>query len=91
MADTQQGPMSADDMGKGIKELVSLGCKFVVEGQLFEGMIDLIDKLLIDGQPDKAGEQFLIQMRGLLLATSKPVKEKLTPPSIIMPKHAGGL
>ena len=69
--------LNADDLGKSLEEVVSLGCKFVVEGDVFKATIDLIDKLMIEGSPDKHGAEFLMQLRFALLQTSKPVRERL--------------
>jgi len=77
--------LTSDELGKSVNELISLGCKFVVDGEVFGAMIEFIEKLLVDSNPDKAAEQYLLNLRGLLLQTSKPVKERLNQSEIIRP------
>ena len=75
----EAGPVTVGDdaQHKSLEELVSTGCKFVVEGDLFKAMLDLIDKLMMDGGPDEAAVQFLLQLRIALLQSSVPVKTKI--------------
>jgi hypothetical protein len=68
--------LSVDQSSKTLDEMVSLGCKFVVDGDVFKATIDLLEKLLVESSPDKQGEAFLVSLRFALLNTSKPVKEK---------------
>lgn len=75
--ESKTGAMNAEELGKSVAELVSMGCKFVVEGDVFNATVELLEKLLIDGNPDREGQAFLIQLREALLRTSKPVKDKL--------------
>jgi hypothetical protein len=77
MAEKTIGPMGVEELGKSVSELVSLGCSFTVDGTAFEATIHLLEKLIIDGNADKQGESFLINLRAMLLQTSVPVKSKL--------------
>jgi len=72
------GPLNIDQVGKSVPELVSMGCKFTVEGDVFSAVNELLEKLLLDGAADPAGEQFLIQLRTALLTTSVPVISKVS-------------
>jgi len=71
------GVLNAEQAGKTVAELESLGCKFVVEGNVYQAVISLLEKLLIDGAADVEGEAFLLQLRAALLQTSKPVRERV--------------
>ena len=73
----QKEALSVNELGRTIEELVSSGCKFVLEGSVFSAINELIEKLLLDGNPDKEGEAFLLSLRGALLGTSKPVRARL--------------
>lgn len=77
MVDTNDtGPVGVDKLGKSVAELVSMGCKFVVEGDVFSCINELLEKLVLDGAADTEGVRFLLQLRAALLTTSKPVVMK---------------
>jgi hypothetical protein len=72
--------LDLDGLGRTVNELVSMGCMFVVEGEVFQAMTELLEKLVRDGDADPQGVEFLLQLRAVLIQSSKPVRPKVVPP-----------
>lgn len=66
-------PIPIEATGKSIKELVSLGCKFVLEGDVFLAMATLLEGLLKDETLNTEGRSFLTRLQLALIQTSNPV------------------
>lgn len=74
---SRSGPLPLDMTGQSVAELVSLGCKFVVDGPVFSALVTLIDRLIEENASDDTGIRALLELRAILLQTSVPVRSKI--------------
>lgn len=74
---TKKDALPINMTGKTVAELVSLGCKFVVDGNVFSAVITLVDKLVTEAAADPSGVKALLELRAILLQTSVPVRSKI--------------